>query len=122
MESYFEKRGQKESHKNSSKIWTILFEIFPCVVSNLSQPFWFVGKLIFCVSLLGVQSSCTSSQCVDAPNIVNLGHISSQYVDVMLLRKLLQVTNEQLTYSAYVLLCAACVCELSYLSVFELFL
>ena len=39
-------------------IWIFLVESFPTVVSKVSQPFWFVGKLIFRVRPEDRQSSC----------------------------------------------------------------
>ena len=44
--------------KYTQQIWILLAESLSSVVSNLSQPFWFVGKLIFCRLMLDVQSSC----------------------------------------------------------------
>ena len=42
----------------------LLAESFPTVVSKMSQPIWFAGKLICRVFLLGVQSSCMRRPCV----------------------------------------------------------
>ena len=48
------------SHKNmlSQKSWILLADSFLYMVSDLSQPFWLVGTLMFHVCLLGIQSSC----------------------------------------------------------------
>ena len=47
------------AEKHTQQIWILLAESFLSVVSELSQPFWFVGKLIFRVRLADRQSSCT---------------------------------------------------------------
>ena len=46
------------TEKYTKYIWILLAESFSSVVSDLSQPFWFVGKLLFCRLVLDVQSSC----------------------------------------------------------------
>ena len=46
--------------KESKQIWIFLVKSFPTVVSKVSQPFWFVGKLIFRWLVLDVKSSCIS--------------------------------------------------------------
>ena len=45
--------------KYTQHIWILLAESFLSVVSDLSWPFWFVGKLCFCRLVLDVQSSCS---------------------------------------------------------------
>ena len=47
------------TEKYSQQIWILLTESFSSVVSDLSQPFLFVGNLIICRLVLDVQSSCT---------------------------------------------------------------
>ena len=37
------------TEKWTQQIWILLSESFPTVVSKVSQPFWFIGKLMFCV-------------------------------------------------------------------------
>ena len=44
--------------KYTQQIWILLAESFSSVVSDLSQPIWFVGKLIFCRLVLDIQTSC----------------------------------------------------------------
>ena len=45
------------TEKYTQQIWILLAESFSSVVSDLSQPLWFVLKLIFCRLVLDAQSS-----------------------------------------------------------------
>ena len=40
------------------KIWILFAKSYPTVVSELSQSFCFLGKLIFCQLIFDFQSSC----------------------------------------------------------------
>ena len=58
--------------KYTQQIWILLAESFPTVVSKVSQPLWFVKKLIFCRLVLDVQSSC-----------MNFGIVRRNYVGIV---------------------------------------
>ena len=45
--------------KYTQQIWILLAESFSSVVSDLSQPLWFVKTIFFCRLVFDVQSSCT---------------------------------------------------------------
>ena len=59
----FRKRGETGSHKNRLVRSRFFSSSFLYVVSDLSYFFWFAGKIIFCVRLLGDQFSCRVVHC-----------------------------------------------------------
>ena len=77
---FWKKRSKWLLQNWTKQIWIFLVESFPMVVSELSWPFWFAGKLTFCWLILCAQSSCSKNGFVESNFL--LGNSSSLRVTV----------------------------------------